>query len=443
MLTASDTKAYIMLSIAIIELSFLPIAMDIGGSSLDFANYLFYTFLFGTLVSLVLVVVFKRTKKLKEIAENRRLFAKVALIGIMNYVIAGVFLTIGTVHTSASLGGVVFRLWVLLSVLFIPPILKTRITKYQIASLIIAFLALYIAMTNGSIISINQKELPFVIILVFSALSAAVSNVMMKAVSADLYSEIFLFNLFSLICIAPARFLLGFNTSIGIYAMLAVLFAGGITYSLGSFLYFYALRRLDVTIVGNATLLVPFLTFFFSFELLGEPVHPYYIVLAFLIIIGIIIQQKSPSKLPRYITSKYKTDFPIFDVTSFFANSSNQEILSYLSGSGKALAVPGRLSKALERMPKEEQKLISQKYNCLLFTDACPHYAMGKDENESIRRINKNYTKDRGIVFSIGDPKNSEEVFQFLSKNAGSEEVRPENKGKIAPSTTYQKTKKY
>ncbi len=261
MLTKHEGKALAMLGIAIIELAFMPIAFDIGGSSLDTVSYLFLTFLTGSAVSFMLVLFMHRLGKLKEILKERRLLAKIAAIGLLNYVFAFILLTYGTVNTSASFGGVMYRMWVLLSILFIPLVLKVKVNIYQIASLLVAFAALYIAMTNGTLLSINSGELPFIIILIFAAASAALSNVMMKTTSADLASEIFIFNSISLIFILFLMPFVRIDLSLSLPSIAAVLFAGAINCTIGAFLFFYALRGLDVTVVGNATLLIPFLTF--------------------------------------------------------------------------------------------------------------------------------------------------------------------------------------
>ncbi|MEM3476989.1 MAG: DMT family transporter [Candidatus Micrarchaeaceae archaeon] len=411
MMTKHEAKAFAMLSLAILELAFLPIALDIGGSSLDFASYLFYTFAVGTAVSLLMLVATRKASRLKQTFANKSLVARIGIIGILNYAVAAIFLTIGTMHTSASFGGAIYRMWVLLSILFIPFILRIKVNAYQIVSLLIAFVALYIAMTNGTFVSVNASELPFIALLVFSAIAAALSNVLMKATTADLASEVFLFNLFSLAFMLPILPFAGISLHVSMLSLLVVLFAGGITYSIGSFLYFYALRGLDVAIVGNATLLVPFLTFLFAYLLLGEPVYSYYILLAGLIVVGMLVQRISPHKAAEYIKRRKDSKVKLFDITNVLANNSMAS--EYMKNSGKALATKGSICSVYENLGSDAKESLASKYKCIAFTNSKPLAMMGDDE---IEFMEKSLGKNEPVLVGIGEASNLEDFFADLEK---------------------------
>jgi drug/metabolite transporter (DMT)-like permease len=420
MASRRSIKAYVLLLIAIVELGLLPLALDVGGSILGTFTFLFYTFLTGTIVSLAMVFALRKYDKLVEILSSRRTLFMLIISGILNYGIVSVFLTIGTIHTSASIAGVTYRSWVLFMVLFIPFILKVRVTPYQVLSLLIGFAAIYIALTQGTLLSINAGYAPYVLILLAAALSAAVSNLLIKGQNADLAVEIFIFNVFTFAFIAIIMFGGGIPIGTGINAesLLAVLFAGGIVWSLGALSYFYALKTLEPTIIGNATLLVPFLTFGFAYLFLNEPIYPYYIVLAGLVVLGVLIQRMSPKKAPeRIFSGNVSRSMQVYDITSAFSESKNPAVYNYIK-EGRALGVIGENGQRYDDILKEKKRKLAYKYNCMLFTTTNPG---GHANNEELEFISEILGLDGGksALIGIGKPENVEGAFHELNDDDG------------------------
>jgi drug/metabolite transporter (DMT)-like permease len=408
-------RAYAFLAMAIVELSFMPIALKVGADAFGTAAFLLYSFMVASLASVAMVAATKSGRRLLLTLGNRRTLVALIAGGLMNYLLAAAFLTFGILHTTASLGGVIFRSWVIFAIPFIPLILKTRVNKYQIISLAIGFAAVFAALTQGTLVSINAAYAPYIAVLFMAALFAAFSNVIIKSQSGDVASQVFVFNISTfavLAVVVPAAWGLGSGT-LSVWAVLSVLFTGIVAYTLGAYLYFYALKALDVATVANATLVIPFLTFAFSALLLGEQIQPYYLILAALVVSGIALQQLSPTKASmRVRKGGLKHASPLFDVTSAFVDNRNEEIYGLVQGANRALASPGELAIDYDKMEPGEKRDIAERYRCLLFTAEAPHPGVNEEELDFVREILG--VKDSEVLIGVGDPRNVEEAIEEM-----------------------------
>ncbi len=403
------TKGYALLALITVELAFWPIFFDIGSSALGMPVFLFYSFSVSTAI-LAAIVFSKKRYEFKQMVYRRKTLYTLAISGFLNAFLSSALLTLGILHTSASLAGVVYRSWPLLMVPFIPLIVRTKVNKYQIVSLLIGFVALYIALTQGRLIGVNLAYAPYILLLFFAALAVALSNVLIKSQNADVYAQNLIFDFvamasfFALVIATSAHFAWpGFN------ALMAVLFTGGIAYSIGSVFFYYSLKVLEPTVVGNAMLLVPFLTFAFSAAFLGEQIYFYYIILGFVIVLGIIIQRMAPSKVPERVPRLKNTATTIFDITSAFADNRNPDIYSHIAGSGRALAVKGRIAEIYDMLGEEKKREMANKYGCIMFTNRKPHASVAESEIRFMGDV-LGLGGDDAFLVGIGEPSKVEEA---------------------------------
>ncbi len=158
----------------------------------------------------------------------------------------------------------------------------------------------------------------------------------------------------------------------------AIAFLGFVSYSIGSYFYLYALKVFDPVFVGNASLFAPFVTFFSAFLLIHETLQLYYIVLAGLVLLGILIQQSSKSKAYERVADCASSNV-IFDITGAFVENEHPQLRSYLGDNGRALAT---LVKA-----KSYGALSKDSHGCLLFTNNNPLEGVSKGEMKFIEDI--------------------------------------------------------
>ena len=308
-------KAAALLTLNILGVGIWAVALKVIGGSQSTFSLLFLSFSLASLVSLLLAIRLGEFSGFKNIFKSRRNAAVTAVGGILTYALPSILLSVGAAHVSASLSSVLFRSWVLFTIPFMPLFLKTRINKYQVAAVALGFVSVYIAMTQGSLLNISMQSLPFLMLILLSAISVALGNLIIKSRNTPPMAQMMFFDIcaaavFGVVSIFAGQASLGYMAAqLTAPNLLAIAFLGIVSYSIGSYFYLYALKVFDPVLVGNVSLLAPFITFFFAAMLLHETLQPYYIVLAAVVLAGVGIQQLSRSKAYER-TAKRASYFP-------------------------------------------------------------------------------------------------------------------------------------
>ncbi len=402
---------YLFIGLAVLELSFLPIISSVGASSIGTIPLLFLTFLVGSIVSFSLLLYKKRLGVLKSIASNRRLLAIIAIAGLLNFAFAQLFLTLGVLGTNPIIASLILKLWPIFMALMIPFTLKTKVNTNQLVALAIGFFGVYILITNGTLYPTgNLGSLIFVLFIFASTLATAVSNIIIRSQNYDMYVQVFLFNLASFLLFSML-IALGYGGAwfarISTYGIVSFLFLGCITYSLGAFMFFYALKVLNPLFAGNATYATPLLTILFSMLLLGTQLHLYYFYALAFILLALFIQQNYASKAPQYISRRASGKSLLYDVTSAFVNNKNSEISHYMQGSGRALAM-----KVNKNSIKYDNGASFRK-DCIVFTNEKPHHQILREELDFVKEI-IGLAENEIALIGIGKASSIEEAFNEI-----------------------------
>ncbi|MGC8670093.1 MAG: DMT family transporter [Candidatus Micrarchaeia archaeon] len=408
-------KGYLAISIAELELSFVPI-LSSTGAKLGVLELLFFIFATATLVSFAVIVQKHKLGELSAIMRNKKALPRVFSAGLLNYALPQLLLTLGVAGTNPIIGSIVIKLWPIFLAMMLPFVLKTSIKWQQMASLLLGLAAVYILVAHGSIYA-NMAEIPFILLLVGYALSVAFSNLIIKGQNYDLFSQIFLFNAFSLIFTIGAIILLHvpFVANITVSELLSFIFLGAVSYSIGAILFFYTLKLLNPIVASNATYITPALTAIFSYLLLGTHLHAYYAVSFAILIAAMLILQKYGSGAPEYARKKHKLQ--LFDVTGAFINTQNTAISKNLFGGGRALAA--KIEKDKLSAMKDELKSASV-YKCMVFKSNDKQ--IEKDVMEFVNDI-MGAEEHEEVLIGIGETRSIEKFFDNISEKLSSYEI--------------------
>ena len=405
-------SALVALAIALAELALLPVLLDIGGKQIGTITQLFYAFMIGSAVSLSASYVKDRMQGIRNIIRSNHLLVVIIIAGLLNDVVSQLLLGIGSVGTNPVIAATVFRSWVIIAALLVPITLRQRVKKIQLLALAIGFIGIYILASGGTLLDINLATLPFIIILLGSALSSVYPNLAMKRYNVDVVGAVGLFNVSSFIfMIALVLFT---NTSISIpinySVVLPILFLGTATYGVGTTLYYYALKAFGPLYVGNSILLVPFLTIILSVMILGTPIYWYYIVAALLLSAGVLLQQRAAGA-PEHISSEKLAGRVIFDITGAFINNKDPVIARYLHGNKKALAL--RVGDDF-KLDGKAYKLFGE-LGCFVCSTRSAGNILDRKELEFMREM-MGTTDSDAVIIGIGDAGMLDRAFSELLK---------------------------
>jgi drug/metabolite transporter (DMT)-like permease len=404
----------IALGLALTELALLPVVLSIGGSGIGVVPQLFYAFLIGTITSLVVSYAVDRMAGLMKILRSGRFLLIIVVAGLLNNVISQLMLGVGTLGTNPIVAATVFRVWVIMSAVLVPLVLRQKVTKVQLLATIIGFAGIYVIATGGTLLSINASSVPYVAILLGSALCVVYPNLAMKKYNVDVFGAIAIFNMASLAFILAIALATGTSVLVPLNesVIIAVLFLGIAAYGIGSSLYYYALKTFGPLFIGNSILAVPFLTILFSALILDTPVHLYYIAAAVLLSAGIFMQQRL-SKAPEHIKKRHSLadELRIFDVTSAFVNNRGDVISRLIEGDNKAFAIKINGHEGFTR----EHSCLFDKYGCVAFTNTEAHSEVRKKELDFVNEI-MDAKPGETVVIGIGSTDGLERSFSEYAR---------------------------
>jgi len=420
------TKGYLLIALAVTELSLLPVLLGLAVVNIAPLELLFYTFLVGTATSFATLILAKKLKHLFYILLNPKTFSILAIAGVFNYAFAQLFLTIAIKGTNPIVASLISKLWPLFLAIMLPFTVRIKISRMQLIALFIGFVGVYFLATHGSLLP-KLYGIGFIGIALLSTLSTAGSNAIIKGQNQDIFSQVFIFNASSLLLTALLITLFNINfTPMNGYTLFSVLFLGMISYSLGALMFFYAFKLFDPLIISTATYLTPILTIFFSYLILGTKLYPYYLVSFAFIIAALLIQQRYANKAPTYKAgyNKHVMQLPMFDLSGAFINTKNNEIINVIGRSGRALGV--KLSSELATLKPE--LLDASKYGCIVFTTKEHKGYASADELEFIREITGAKEGD-DVLVCIGKPEMAEKAINEYIEKVNMHEPSMQNLG--------------
>jgi drug/metabolite transporter (DMT)-like permease len=399
-------RAYTYMLLSLLISSFTPVLLVFTQGANAF-EFFFIASLLSIPVGLLLV---QRKGKLKELygllKERKKLFF-IALAALLIYVPFEYAIAYSEHFVSSSLAIVIFRMNPLLMLLFLPVFLRERLSGKQVLALSLAFMGILIGISGGSLNVFANPDLPIIGFLLLMTLGYALANVIFKWQMLD--SDLFLtasgfiltifFGALFLATGAQALPLSGTQISIIIYIAITNIFS--------FYMYFYAFKTFKTTLVTNVFSVSTFLTFIWSYLVLGTPVEGYYIAMAVLALLGVYVQTQDKIG-GSYLTRRVrKGESPtMFDVTGAFADTGEIAIETAIRNGGRVLAMK------LDGKHREKvQQVVHEGKHANVFTDT---HGDIPQESSFVREIVGAESGDM-VVMKAGDTDESERFFEALS----------------------------
>jgi drug/metabolite transporter (DMT)-like permease len=409
-------KGFIALAIVVIYSSLVTIALQVGGSSLGVVPLLLYSSIAGTATMLVVSYFQDRGKGFLSLLKDKKSLVILSITGIFAFAVSTLLFTWGTLGTTPSISAIVYRTYPLIIALLTPIALRQKVSRRQLLSLVIGFASVGIIISNGSLNTINFSELPYIGLVLLAALAVALTTLVIKRYNASTTGFVLLANVASTIfaLIAVLIFHIAVPINLSTTSILAILVVGGFDLGIGSLFFYYTYKVFSTSLVGLATLAIPFLTVVLSFALLGTPMQPYYFVAAGLLTVGILIQGKEVVRAPEWLKEKDSAEnyLTIFDVTSAFLNTKVDAIHDTMKGNGRVLAIKLKNEKynsIKQTLDSESEKVV---HKGLVYTSYDQSF-VSKEESTFISDI-LGPEDDETVLMSAGHPVESEKFFDYI-----------------------------
>ncbi len=416
---------YILMIATLLLASSTPIAYKFA-SGISALELLFFVSLTGTVFSGVLVLVKGKQKNVVEYFTKPRQFAAMAIVGILTFTFLSFTLSYAAHYVSAAMIGIVYRTWPLMLIAIAPFIIREKITRWDALAVLVGFSGLFATLIGNTSISIPLVAIPFVVLLLLGAFGDAIASAVQKRYNYEMYSSLFAYNVISFAIFLPLTFyfhaiqLSGLSTT----TLYAIAFLGVVQNVMLTFFFVVTLRTVKTSLLGNVLISAPFVTMMLGYALLGEPIEPYYIVIAVSVVIGVVIQRLAPKTTTYLSKNKDKSKRPgflLYDVSSAFANTENAMIYDVLKGSGRALAFCKRIEGADQlaahhKIVEEENKAAK---NCIIFTNKMQNVKPPLNEEIAFIKDIMGYGDQDLLVVGVGDPEPVEKSLYNIYKFNG------------------------
>ncbi|MCL5239380.1 MAG: EamA family transporter [Candidatus Marsarchaeota archaeon] len=347
-------NAYLIIGIVIAAL--WPVVLNLA-TSVNVFEFTFFAYLLALPASLAFVVLSGKTKDLRKLIASKRDLAVVCVVGVLNYGFMDFGILFAEHYISPSLAAVLLRSYPLLMLVFLPVILREKVSRIQVGALMLGFVGIIAAVMFGQSGAFGGTEAMMGIGMALAvALATAFSLTLTKRYIYDTESSILAFNCVSVIFFGIAFFAVGAPLG-GITApvIFALLFTSIVANVLFAFVYYMSIRMMKITVVTNSYLVVPFLTFAFSYIILGQPMLPIYFLVGILVSAGILLQRFDKVGGTFLAKEQHKLrDFVIFDVSGAFANTGEVAISSALREGARVMAV---------KLPERHRKTVEKRIN--------------------------------------------------------------------------------
>ncbi len=402
----TKTIAYTLLVASLISGSLFPVLLGFG-KGINLYEFMFLISVFGLISSLYFVYWRGKLSKLRSLVSDPKLFAIALLAGLLSLLPIEFGIAYAEQFVSASLATVIFRTSPLLMLILLPIILRERLSRYQIVAIVLAFFGLYIGLSGGSLTNLNYQYAPIIIFLALMALFYALGNVLVKRYMFDIEIQlaaagISFFAFSSIMLLATGASL----QPIGMNSWLLVFYIGAIFNVYSFYMAFYALRRVKTTLYMNVYFLSPFVTFVFSYLLLGEAIKLYYIAIALAVGAGIVIQQFDRVG-GLYITKSGKNEdrnFFIYDVTGAFAETKEDVINRNINNGKKVLAI---------RLPSQYKTDLGRFTDFGIYSSDSP----GIVKESTFIRDSLKFRDDDFLLMKVGDIDECESFFDDVEEH--------------------------
>jgi drug/metabolite transporter (DMT)-like permease len=406
---------YVLLSFALLFTAVVPIAYVLG-NGINPITLMLLVSLVGTSVSFMVAYSRRTLKHVKTYFTTGKGILTLLSFGLLAYAGISLIFSYVTHFVSADLLAVVYRSWPLILILMAPKLLREHVTKYDIAGVVIGFSALAATLLGGTAISIPIRYLPFVLLLLVAAVLDAFVSGISKRYNYELTSSIFAYNLVALIVFSLLSIFTGSLNLSGVSGatVIGVLILGIVQNVLLTFLFVAAFRSVKTSIAGNVFIASPFFTMLFSWVFLGTRIEPYYLLIAFGVAFGVLVQSLQPRRSNYIPVTK---DILIYDVTSAFVNSKSEIISDAIKWENRALAfVVNRI-----KLKEATGAGLHVPETPLLFTEENPDKEIREEELNFIKDI-IHPKDDETIVIGIGKPLEIEQKFTEISNKLSDQE---------------------
>ncbi len=182
----SKAKSLIYLFLCIILWALIPIVSKTGQYSLDNHQFLFYSSLVSFLLFVLLSFFTKSYKAFKKL--SIAVWIKIVFLGFLGTYLYYILLYFGYKNAKGLEVLALQYSWPIFIVLLSTLLLKERLTRKKMLSIMLGFLGVILILTKGNLTQIHLGNIKVDTLVIFGAFAFALFSVLSKKITIDAYT---------------------------------------------------------------------------------------------------------------------------------------------------------------------------------------------------------------------------------------------------------------
>ena len=284
-------KSYLYAGVAILIWSTTATVSKLMLNTLSSYQVLMLSAFFAAAALLVTTIINGRIKLLRRYRIKDYIIT--LLIGLPGTFLYYAFLYAGTAKMAASQAFIINYLWPIMSVVFACIILKEAVTARKCVAFVVSFLGV-LTVAGGDIFALNTETLIGAGLCVMAAVSYGVFTALNRKWDYDNQITVMLSYFATFILSAVVSLISGDNLKIEPLQWLGFAWSGIFVMAVATILWALSLKHGDTAKISNLAYATPFISLVWTFFILQEPIEPLSVIGLVTIVVGILIQLKSP-----------------------------------------------------------------------------------------------------------------------------------------------------
>lgn len=286
----NQTKSYIYAFLAVILWGSVPAITKLTLKNLNFFQVTTYSLFFSALAMLIIVGFQKKIDLMKKY--SKRDYLNMILIGSFGIFITYILYFGGISYAQAADVQILNNMWQIFAIISAFFILKEKITSKKIIALVLGFAGAYVVITKFSFQGLNPFYILGYVLALGSALTEGLFTILGKKYYYETWTSMAVYCVSSFVLILITTLLFSRIVIPSLTDLVGVAYLGIFGIALPFTFMFRAMKLGDTAKAASIGFLSPFLALVFIFFILGDKIVFSQILGLFLIVAGILIQNK-------------------------------------------------------------------------------------------------------------------------------------------------------
>lgn len=285
----TKTKSIIYVLICVLLWALIPVVSKLGQSNLNNHQFLFWSSLVSSITFMLIILIQRKGKVLLNLC--KRDWIKAIGLGLLGTYLYYILLYFGYAKAKGIEVLIIQYCWPIFVIILSILILKERINKYKVLSILLGFSGIFMVLSKGDVSNIHFDNLFVDFIVLLAAFVFGLFSVLSKRINIDSLSLTSIYFFTALIASFVSMMVFSDfqlpNSKTILPILINGIFVNGISY----IFWIKALKRGKASFVAPFVFLTPVISTILIILFFNEPFHLVYIIGMSLVIVSGLVNR--------------------------------------------------------------------------------------------------------------------------------------------------------